>query len=529
MAHFSSDAGGESEVVMRAWRQRRPVAVAVIVSLLLATAVAVTPVLVTPAAPVAAAAGAQSPPIWLPFRAPMKVGCVKSNCAGPYHGYWAIDFETITNQPGQPVYAAGAGQVHVISRGTGCGPSGTAANALSIDHGGGVQSIYFHLHDFAVADGAWVTPNTVIGHVGSTGYTVPCPDYHLHYEKRIDGASVDPGQLQACQGWKLVSYPNAISYSSWNSIPPQDTAGGALDPAGRVVYSDGNNCAANSYGSSIAVAAGAGGRLEMVGVNFADQVQQAHQSAAGATSWTALTSAPGVLHSVAAETNRDGRVELFGVSAAGALWHRSQVTPGGDWSAWAQLSGSVRNVAAARRSDGRLEIVATNASGAIYQRHQLSAGSSTWSPWYLVPGQARTVAAQSNRDGRVELFAVAGDGSLYHRWQVAPTGAWTSWAPLNGTVRSVAVTQRRNGQLEIVAANSAGQVYQRHQLAPGSGSWSPWYLVPGTLRDVAAETNADGRVELFGVNATGAIYHRWQAPGTLAWTSWVRLAGNLRP
>lgn len=182
-------------------------------------------------------------PQWLPFHNTMKVGCVKSNCENNYHGYWAIDFETLDNKPGAPVYAAGAGRVRIASQGSGnCGGPGTVENALIVDHGSGVESVYVHLHDFAVAPGTWVTPDTVIGHVGSSGYTDPCPDYHLHYEVRINGASVNPGALKACHGTALVTYPYAIGYADWNAIPPQEYAGGKLDPKGRTLYSTGDSC-----------------------------------------------------------------------------------------------------------------------------------------------------------------------------------------------------------------------------------------------------------------------------------------------
>lgn len=193
--------------------------------------------------PSAAATPVGTYPQWLPFHTTMKVGCVKSNCENNYHGYWAIDFETLDNKPGAPVYAAGAGRVRIASQGSGnCGGPGTVENALAVDHGNGVESVYVHLHDFAVAPGTWVTPATVIGHVGSSGYTDPCPDYHLHYELRINGVSVNPGALKACHGRTLVTYPYAIGYSDWNAIPPQEYAGGKLNPKGRSLYSTGADC-----------------------------------------------------------------------------------------------------------------------------------------------------------------------------------------------------------------------------------------------------------------------------------------------
>jgi hypothetical protein len=46
--------------------------------------------------------------------------------------------------------------------------------------------------------------------------------------------------------------------------------------------------------------------------------------------------------SVAAETNADGRVEVFGVTAAGVVSHTWQETPGGAWSQWLTMDGGLR-------------------------------------------------------------------------------------------------------------------------------------------------------------------------------------------
>ncbi|MFA5788032.1 MAG: peptidoglycan DD-metalloendopeptidase family protein [Actinomycetota bacterium] len=155
-----------------------------------------------------------------------------SNCAGPYHGYWALDLLDPERRAGDPVYAAGAGQVHIVSRGTGCGGPGTVGNQLSINHGGGVTTVYVHFDQIYVSEGQWVDQNTVLGSMGSTGYTDPCPTYHLHFEKRINNVRTDPGALKACHGSTLVTYPQDVGYGNWNDIPFNS----------RSVYSDGTGC-----------------------------------------------------------------------------------------------------------------------------------------------------------------------------------------------------------------------------------------------------------------------------------------------
>jgi len=58
-----------------------------------------------------------------------------------------------------------------------------------IDHGGGIQSMFFHLDKILVQENQRVTKGEVLGLVGSTGRaTGP----HLHLGVRINGARVDP-------------------------------------------------------------------------------------------------------------------------------------------------------------------------------------------------------------------------------------------------------------------------------------------------------------------------------------------------
>jgi murein DD-endopeptidase MepM/ murein hydrolase activator NlpD len=58
-----------------------------------------------------------------------------------------------------------------------------------IDHGGGIQSMYFHLDKVLVEEGQRVSKGEIIGLVGSTGRaTGP----HLHLGVRVNGARVDP-------------------------------------------------------------------------------------------------------------------------------------------------------------------------------------------------------------------------------------------------------------------------------------------------------------------------------------------------
>ncbi|MGZ8472457.1 MAG: peptidoglycan DD-metalloendopeptidase family protein [Candidatus Deferrimicrobiaceae bacterium] len=85
---------------------------------------------------------------------------------------------------GAEVWAAGYGVV--LYAGDGMRGYG---NAIVLDHGDAVTTLYGHLKSFRVNTGEIVAGGSVIGEVGDTGNaTTP----HLHFELRLEGEGVDP-------------------------------------------------------------------------------------------------------------------------------------------------------------------------------------------------------------------------------------------------------------------------------------------------------------------------------------------------
>ena len=86
---------------------------------------------------------------------------------------------------GTPVKAAGDGRVSQI------GAQGGYGNAIVLEHGGGISTLYGHLSNFAknLRSGVHVKQGDVIGFVGSTGAATGA---HLHYEYRINGVHKNP-------------------------------------------------------------------------------------------------------------------------------------------------------------------------------------------------------------------------------------------------------------------------------------------------------------------------------------------------
>ncbi len=84
---------------------------------------------------------------------------------------------------GTPIAAAEDGVVILAA------PYGGYGNAVVIDHGGGLSTLYAHQSSIAVSNGSQVSRGQVIGYVGCTGY---CTGAHLHFETRENGTPVDP-------------------------------------------------------------------------------------------------------------------------------------------------------------------------------------------------------------------------------------------------------------------------------------------------------------------------------------------------
>lgn len=84
---------------------------------------------------------------------------------------------------GTPIYAAAGGTV-IHS-----GYKGSLGKLVIIDHGSGVKSYYAHCNSLNISSGAKVNAGTKIAEVGKTGTAT---GYHLHFEIRVNGTSVNP-------------------------------------------------------------------------------------------------------------------------------------------------------------------------------------------------------------------------------------------------------------------------------------------------------------------------------------------------
>ncbi|MEW6398625.1 MAG: peptidoglycan DD-metalloendopeptidase family protein [Bacillota bacterium] len=84
---------------------------------------------------------------------------------------------------GRSIVAAESGRVMTA------GWLGGYGKAVTIDHGGGISTLYAHMSEILVSPGQMVSKGQAIGRVGDTGLaTGP----HLHFEVRVSGKPADP-------------------------------------------------------------------------------------------------------------------------------------------------------------------------------------------------------------------------------------------------------------------------------------------------------------------------------------------------
>ena len=232
---------------------------------------------------------------------------------------------------------------------------------------------------------------------------------------------------------------------------------------------------------------------------------------------------------VPARNDVTGRLELFYVGDNGALFHNGQTSPGGPlWTGETEIptsSDGVRQIgkgpmAVGQNGDGRWELLYIGASSQLYHRSQMSLGGN-WTDETPFPGNmADSVAVGQNADSRLELFYTGTDQHLYHRWQMSPGGNWTDQTPFSGdSANVIAVVLNPNRCLELFYIGTDQHLYHRWQTSPNGGpSNNDWTgetpFSDDSANVIAVGQNADGRLELFYIGTDDRFYHRWQlSPG----------------
>lgn len=108
---------------------------------------------------------------------------------------------------GTPIYAMADGTVSLASYYGGYG------NAVMLDHGDGLQSLYGHMSSIATTAGKTVKAGELIGYVGSTGVSTGA---HLHFETRQNGTAID--SYPYLGGAAVSSSPKTLAQAIENAL-----------------------------------------------------------------------------------------------------------------------------------------------------------------------------------------------------------------------------------------------------------------------------------------------------------------------
>jgi murein DD-endopeptidase MepM/ murein hydrolase activator NlpD len=122
----------------------------------------------------------------------VRVGQIRDSWHAPRSGGRLHEGQDIFARRGTPVRTAAAGYVVRV------GESRLGGNTVFVVGAGGRSYYYAHLDSYAagLAVGNYVTPETIIGYVGTTGNAAGTSP-HLHFGVYTSGGAVDPLPLLA--------------------------------------------------------------------------------------------------------------------------------------------------------------------------------------------------------------------------------------------------------------------------------------------------------------------------------------------
>jgi murein DD-endopeptidase MepM/ murein hydrolase activator NlpD len=137
-----------------------------------------------------------------PFEPPLP-GCVTSPFGSMrmHNGKPTGDFHAGLDQrgaAGTPIHPITPGVVKIVEK------YNLRGGTVAVDHGQGVETIYLHMSAFQAKEGQHVTPNDVIGYVGSTGRST---GPHVHWSLYINGEPMNPRQWMSLQACSAAAHP----------------------------------------------------------------------------------------------------------------------------------------------------------------------------------------------------------------------------------------------------------------------------------------------------------------------------------
>lgn len=219
--------------------------------------------------------------------------------------------------------------------------------------------------------------------------------------------------------------------------------------------------------------------------------------------------------------NGDGRADVLGVDAAGALWYYRHAT-GNAFAAPVEIGHgwqTFRQVMAADWSgDGAADVLGVNASGDLL--YYPNNGFRLSSPQKIGHGWQsfrQVVAADWTGDGHADVLGIAADQNLYlYPHQGTGFGSRVKIGANFGAVTHLMSADfSGDGHADVLAVTTDGKLwYYPHQGAGLSSGRQIGHGWQGFTQVIASDFNGDGIADLLGVDAAGKLWFYRHTTGT---------------
>jgi hypothetical protein len=187
------------------------------------------------------------------------------------------------------------------------------------------------------------------------------------------------------------------------------------------------------------------------------------------------------LTSVASAANADGRAEVLAIGQDGNLYQRWQVNSG--WSLWTRLAtGQFSDATLSRAADGRLYAFGVDTGQLIIFAQAIPNGG--WvTQVYRTGDGLQKLSVTLDNSGHFVVAAIKG-GSL---WVIKGVGDqalidsnWTDWALLGGDqLTSVSAVRDGDGRVVIATLTRDSQLQIVRQVSATDPRWSRWQSLSG--------------------------------------------------
>ena len=190
--------------------------------------------------------------------------------------------------------------------------------------------------------------------------------------------------------------------------------------------------------------------------------------------------------------------------------------------------------------DGRLEVFGISPNGAVYSDVEISKGSGSqgqWSGWFIV-GQLvpfwtfTAIDVGLNTAGDLQLFGIsATDHTVYTSWQTTPGGDWSVWSSMGLSASAIRVGAGMlglmGGAMELFAIGADHALY--HTVEQSAQYFYPWTSLGGWVSDISVARTADRRLQVMAIGWGGTTWTNYQVSPGGSYSGWVAAGPIVQP